>query len=163
MADVQVKGLDQMARALQQFPQILGKKYLASALYAGAKIIKDEAIARAPEDTGQLKSKIATFKQSGADNLHAQYNVGIRTLKLTRKLKRVASALRKIANVKRLPIEGDLYYGRMQELGYHDRKGVFHQHAFLRPAFEARWQDAVQAFRDKIAANIKAAEAEASK
>ena len=45
---VRVEGLDQLARALKELPQRVARNGLRAAVYAGAKVIRDEAKLQAP-------------------------------------------------------------------------------------------------------------------
>ena len=51
---VQVQGLDQLAKALRELPQRVARNGLRAAVYAGAKVIRDEAKLQAPVATGDL-------------------------------------------------------------------------------------------------------------
>lgn len=159
MAEVSIDGLDELGRALKQFPEQLGKKYLRKATFAATDVIRQDAEGRAPVLTGALKAHIAIFRRPD-DPSTAHYAIGVRGIRLNKKLKRLASKLRQIAGVKHLNIAGEYYYWRMQELGWHDKKGVFHKNAFLRPAFEAQKMNALEAFRIALAQGVKDAAAE---
>ena len=51
---IRVEGLDQLARALKELPQRVARNGLRAAVYAGAKVIRDEAKLHAPVATGNL-------------------------------------------------------------------------------------------------------------
>lgn len=158
MAEIQISGLSELGEALKQFPVKLGQKYLRKATFAAASVIKDDAIGRAPIRTGALRDHIAVFKRP-SDGDTAHYAIGVRGIKLTRKLKRVAKYLRQIAGVKHLDISGDLYYWRFLEFG----TSKMPAHPFLRPAFEAQKENAIERFRAALADGVQAAADEVAK
>ena len=51
---VQIEGLDALAKALKELPDRVAKNGLRAAVYAGAKVIRDEAKLQAPVATGDL-------------------------------------------------------------------------------------------------------------
>ena len=51
---VQIQGLDALAKALKELPDRVAKNGLRAAVYAGAKVIRDEAKLQAPVATGDL-------------------------------------------------------------------------------------------------------------
>ena len=59
MADefMQLTGFKELAAALRELPDRVAKNGIRAALNAGAKVIKNEAILRAPVSTGALKLK----------------------------------------------------------------------------------------------------------
>lgn len=58
MADLGVKGGEELARALLEFTPNLEKNMMRGAMRAGAKVIADEAKNRVPVDSGELKDSI---------------------------------------------------------------------------------------------------------
>lgn len=153
---VEVKGLDQLGKALRALPSVLAKRYLRHATFAAADVIKEEAIALAPVRTGALRDHIATFRRSSDPNT-AHYAVGVRRIKFNRKEKTVLRLLRKAQHVKRIAIEGDVYYWRFLEFG----TSKMAPRPFLRPAFEGKKDQALDTFRNDLSDNLSAAAAEA--
>ena len=116
---------------------MLGRKYLRKATFAAAAVIRNEAIERAPIRTGNLKSHIAIFKRPGAINT-ASYAIGVRPIKLNKKIKNVLRILRKAGTP--ISIEGNPYYWRFVEFGTEKMRA----HPFLRPAFESKKETAIE-------------------
>jgi HK97 gp10 family phage protein len=154
MAEIEVRGLRELGDALKEFPEVIGKKYLRKATFAMAQLIEQDAISRAPVRTGALKSHIAIFKRK-SDGDTAAYAIGIRGIKLTRKLKNVLRIVRKANGGQRTMIAGDVFYWHFMEWGYHDRKGVFHPGVrFMTKAFEAQKLNAIDKFRESLADGV---------
>lgn len=132
---------DLLARLKALPPEIASSKGgpARAALAKAARLIRDEAIQRAPEDTGNLKDNIIMKrdpnpKRSGANEI---YWVGVR-----------GGGRRKYANTKRnrrnkrtgqtYEVAGNAYYWRFFEFGSEKLR----PQPFLRPAFEARAAEA---------------------
>lgn len=157
MASITVSGLDEIGRALKDFPQIIGQKYLRRATFTAAALIESDAISRAPVRTGALRDHIAIFKRSSDGNT-AHYAIGVRGIRLNRKIKKVLRILRR-ANGTRTAIAGDTYYWKYLEFG----TAKMAARPFLRPAFEAQKEAATQVFRTSLAEGVIAAAAEVSR
>ena len=151
MAEIEVKGLRELGEALKNFGPVLAKKYLRRATYEAAKVIEADAESRAPVRTGTLKSKIAIFRRKSDEN-SAMYAVGVRPVKLSRKVKKVLRILRK-ANGTRTSIDGDAFYWRFLEFG----TAKMAARPFLRPAFEAQKAAAIDAFAKSLADGVEKA------
>ena len=52
--EIRVEGLDELAKALKELPKRLARNGLRASVYAGAKVIRDEARLKAPVATRQL-------------------------------------------------------------------------------------------------------------
>lgn len=149
MDQVEIKGAAELQRLLGELPANIEKNISRGALRAGAVVLQEEAMARAPVEDGRLRESIrvaAGAKRNGV--VYAQVRAGGRK-------------------------KGDAFYAHMVEYGTkpHEIKprkfkslfiaGVFRkivQHPgakarpFLRPAFDAKAGEAV----DAIAAYIRA-------
>lgn len=157
MATVTVTGLSELGEALKQFPVVIAQKYLRRAAYTAAALIEADAISRAPVRTGALRDHIAIFKRKSDGNT-AAYAIGIRGIRLNRKVKNVLRILRK-ANGNRTQIAGDVYYWQFLEFG----TSKMSARPFLRPAFEANKDSAIELFRTTLADGVQAAAAEVSR
>lgn len=157
--EVKVDGLEELGKALRDFPTVLAQKYLKRATFTAAALIEADAISRAPVRTGLLKSKIAIFKRSSDGNT-AHYAIGVRRLRLTRKVKRVLKILRKAnGGSSGVTIDDDAFYWRFLEFG----TAKMSAHPFLRPAFEAQKEAAIEVFRVTLADGVQAAAAEVAR
>jgi HK97 gp10 family phage protein len=154
MAEIKVSGLDEIGRALAAFGPELGLKYLGRATYFSAAVIRDQAQANAPVRSGQLQDAISVFKRK-ADVSSAHYAVGVKRIRLNKKIKRVLSALKRIGEP--VGVEGDVFYWRFMELGFHDKDGVFHIHPFLKPAFTQKVDQALETFRTELSIGVEKA------
>ena len=149
MAELHTTGLAELHKALQNLPVEIEKKILASALRAGLREIEAAAKANVPVKSGALQKSI---------------KVRVRNKKDRWRLKGVVVAGNKEA-----------YYAHMVEFGTaahlikpKSRKSLFiagvmrelvehpgaAPHPFMRPAFDAANEAAVNAFADKARAGL---------
>lgn len=133
----QVLGLDELDRALKALPrEIAGKNGgpLRVGLRAAARLVRDEARARAPEDTGRLK---------GAIVMQLDRNPGNVSERIVVRPRRGRS---------RADTRGAWYWHFLEF-------GTVKQPAqpYLRPAFDARKFAMIETFKIRMAASIRAA------
>lgn len=168
-----VEGLDELAKALEQLPEDLAERALRQATAAGAVIVRDEAKARAPRDTGKLVSAAFVKKDGGqTDDLRAVYHIGIRAGKSARR-------------VGRKKLDLDAYYWKFVEFGHFTRhagsnrrdstvkrlaKRAFAKSVrfisgrpFLRPALETKRAEVIERIRSVLEARIRRLAATAAK
>lgn len=158
MATVTVNGLDELAHALDNLPQVIAKRYLRRAMVAGLSLIKDEAqqrcpVLQIPDDrriAGALRDAIIIFRDRSPENMTEKYYVTIRKIKLTRAQKKVIRILNR--GGKTLGILEDAFYGRFPEFG----TSKMAAQPFMRPAFESQKENAVAAFSDSLRASLPA-------
>lgn len=165
MADNDVKGLPQLLRAMQQLPaEIVSKNGgpLKRALFAAAKVIKEEAARLAPRRTGFLSTQLAVYRDrnpADAEGSHfglasqgatERYLIGVRRRKKrygnnkkNRQKERVGEAFK----------TEDAFYWRFLEFGT-DRAAA---KPFMRPAFEAKKHEAVARFVEVLRKGVQAA------
>lgn len=151
---VRVDGLAELGQALQSFGPKLGTRYLKRATFAAAALIRAEAKARAPiGDTGALQESISVFKRPSGE-LMAEYDVGIRQVKLSHALNRFNRRLKRDG----LPYFRDtVYYARFVEYGFIHSGGKFiPARPFMRPAFDNKAEAAVEVFRVILADGVEA-------
>lgn len=155
MAQIQVRGLAELSKRLRELPDAIAGKGggpLRYATFQAAKVIKVQAIANAPEDTGKLKANIVTARQRKNPKGREGYFIEVR-----RKRKHYA---RTRANVRKGKVgktyeQRDAYYGMMVELGYTRSDGIkVPANPFMRNAFESKGEQAVYAFRDSFRKGI---------
>lgn len=67
LVTVEVKGLDELQKALEELVDTDGSKYVRQAVRAGAVVVKDQIVQNAPKDSGLLAEHIdvKTRKQRG--------------------------------------------------------------------------------------------------
>lgn len=146
MVSVKVQGLSELAQALKDLPERIGRNVLRGATSAGAAVIRKEAKALAPVYTGpmsaghpppgSLKRGIYQSQQRQLSSLVQQtFHVGVRTGK---GMKNKAGQ------------SVDPYYWRFVEFG----TSKMSPKPFMRPAFEAKKTAAVEAIRQYMAERI---------
>jgi HK97 gp10 family phage protein len=151
---VQIEGLADLKRRLEALPKEVGAKGggpARAALFRGAKVIRDQAIANAPRETGFLISQIAALRSRNPRIYGAteMYSVGVKLGKARRyantKRNRGKQRVGKTYNV-----EGNAFYWRFIEFGTEKRGAT----PFLRPAFESRKEDALDTIVRELGAGI---------
>jgi len=168
MTTVPIKGLDDLGRALKEFPEVIGKKYLRRGTYQAARTIADDAVIRAAgaplyaQAMEQISKNIAVFARRNPDPSTAHYAVGVRRVKLSKRLKRVLRVLRNTGQAGQL--ENDTFFWHWYEFGTTERRttkgenrGKIIAQPYLRPAFEAKKNEAIEAFKKSLAQDVEAA------
>ena len=131
-----VEGFEQLNAALRSVGNRAGGLVLEKAAEAGAQVIAEEARRLAPRRTGALAEGI-TIEPARIQNGRAQINVGFS--------KRT-------------------WYGRLVELGHYVRRAKKGQkntskfvppHPFLRPAFDSKAAEAVDAVEKSLKAQLR--------
>lgn len=147
---VQIKGLAELNRALAELPERVARNVLRGAVAAGAAVVRQEAKQRAPvydqpvsdghPPPGSLKRSIYSTQARALSSLLQQvYHVGVVSGQ------RNPRGLRNKAK----PAPG-AYYWRFVEFGTVKMSA----RPFLRPAFEAKKFEAVEAIRAYMAERI---------
>ena len=164
---VHIKGLTELKRAMQALPEKISRNVLRASVNAGARVVRDQARINAPvlntavpghQPPGTLKRSIVTaFISEKSNAQQATYFVTVRQGKKYRGQGRHQNKSQ------------DAFYGAWVELGHHyvapkpkttnwkrhrhhqHTSGVFvPAHPFLRPAFEAKKYQSVQAIREYL-------------
>jgi HK97 gp10 family phage protein len=146
-----IEGLQELDRQLRALPERVAGNALATAVSAGARVIRNEAIARAPVDTGALKSQIFIKRLRSSSQSEKTSLIGVR------------GGLAKYANTKKnirsgkagqtYKTDGKTFYWKFIELGTSKMPAK----PFLRPAFDTKEQDAVSAITEKLDQRIQKA------
>ena len=147
---VKVEGLAELAKALRELPDRVAKNGLRVSVYAGAKVIRDEARLRAPKATeslgpnqpppGTLKRSVIMKHIPELSSLTRQtFFVTVRHGKKYRK------------QGKKGNLSQDAWYWRFVEFGTRKMRAS----PFLRPALEAERRDAVQAMKERLAERVE--------
>jgi HK97 gp10 family phage protein len=147
---VRIEGLAQLDRALRELPQRVANRGLRASVYAGAKVIRDEARARAPKAAQSLGPKQpppGTLKRSVIMKHVRELSGGGRQTfyVLVRHGKKYRN------QGKRGNLSQDAWYWRFLEFGTR-KMGA---RPFLRPALESRRREAVSAIKDRLAQRIE--------
>ena len=148
---IHVQGLDQLARALKALPARVARNSLRGAVYAGAKLIRDEARLKAPvandaqtkqEPPGTLRRSVIMKQIPQLSNNERQtFFVTVRHGKKYRN------------QGKRGNLSQDAWYWRFVEFGTVKMAA----RPFLRPAFESKKHLALAAIKNRLSERIEQA------
>ncbi|RQT38386.1 HK97-gp10 family putative phage morphogenesis protein [Burkholderia contaminans] len=132
MSSVQILGLADLQDDFMKLARAQSTKALRRATVAGAKVIRDEARARAPKKTGKLRRNIvsAALRQKDAPGL--------------------ATAGVRVRSKGKADSPDNAFYWRFVELGAQHMK----PEPFMRPAFDASIAQAEGAIRTEISRAI---------
>lgn len=137
---MQVTGLAELTRNLRQLPQELQQKALHGMVQAAATVVRDEAVRRAPVYVGKVGKR------------HPRPG----TLKAAIYQTRLPSECTPTVEVWKVSVHrkgrGAAWYAHMVEYGTVNMAA----RPFMRPAFEARKADAVEAMRAHLAQRLPA-------
>ena len=155
---VQVQGLDQLAKALRELPQRVARNGLRAAVYAGAKVIRDEAKLHAPVATGNLGAnqpppgtlKRSVIMKQIPELSGAQKQTFFVTVRHGKKYRKQG---------KKGNLSQDAWYWRFVEFGTVKMSA----RPFLRPAFDMKKHEAVTAIKTRLAQRIEQAAQELKK
>lgn len=137
---LKIDGLSDLGKRLQTLSADMQGKVARAATAAGAVVIKNSAIQKAPEDTGNLKKNIIAKRLPKSEtSLTSEHIVTVRKGKKTAKQK--AAGIR------------DAYYASFVEFG----TAKMAAQPFLRPAFDQNKERAVDAMKNRLEARIKKA------
>lgn len=147
---VTVKGVDELLKALKQFPQNIQKNVLKGAVRAGAASLVKEAKANVPVDTGNLKESIGIVAVKSKKPQYIQFKVTTR--------------------------KGDGWYAHMVEFGTLGKReeplspgtrrspkaiemakkgfGISPAKAFMRPAYENKGEETITVAKEYLEKRI---------
>jgi HK97 gp10 family phage protein len=151
---VQVKGLSELLRNMEQLPRELVSNrggLVRSALFRAAKTVRDEAKQRAPRDTGALQASVIATRDKNpqAAGANERYLITVKKKRWTPKAK--AKAQRKASGKIDYRKSGDAFYWRFVEFGTSKMRAQ----PFLRPAFESQKDVALDEFKHSLGAGIQ--------
>ena len=150
---MKIDGLPEVLRKLRALPQAAQDKCIKGAVAAGAAVIRDEASLRAPEYSGQVgrnHSPPGTLKK-------AVYRFRL-TAECTPNIERWLVSVRKGRAAQGLKAGNlDAYYATWVEYGTQKMSA----RPYMRPAFEAKKQEAVDTMASYVAAHLPQAVKEA--
>jgi HK97 gp10 family phage protein len=145
-----IEGLKELLAALKELPEKIARNALRVSVYAGAKVIRDEAKIKAPVTTGPVSEghpPPGTLKRSiimkWIPEQSGMYNqVFAVTVRHGKKYQKQG---------KKGDKSQDAFYWRFVEFG----TSKMIAHPFMRPAFEAKKHDAVEAIKTRLAERIE--------
>lgn len=146
---IHVSGLKELNDALKELPERIARNALSAGVYAAAKVIKDEARALAPNYTGPVakghpppgtlkRSVIMKHIAEKSGKYQQTFYVLVRHGKKYKK------------QGKKGNLSQDAFYWRFVEFGTVKMAAK----PFMRPAFESKKQEALEAMREKLATRI---------
>lgn len=141
-----VEGLDMVPKLLRQLGDEFAPKVLRSIFLDAGTVVRDEAMRRAPVDSGRLAHMIG--RSSGARSGQVFMKIAavmISKKTIERNLKRKAEG-----KLKGIVLTDSPYYDRFQEYGTRFHKAQ----PFLRPAFDAKAEEFVLRVRDSTGERV---------
>ena len=147
---VKIEGLAELGKALRELPDRVARNGLRVSVYAGAKVVREEARARAPkaqQSLGPNQPPPGTLKRSVIMKHIRELSGGGRQTfyVLVRHGKKYRN------QGKRGNLSQDAWYWRFVEFG--TRKMA--ARPFLRPALESRRREAVDAIKERLTQRIE--------
>lgn len=149
MIKYKINGGRELDALLKQLPQEIEAKIMRNGLAAGANIIRDEARQLAPKKSGELAAGIKTTRGTSEGYVYAKVRLTGKHAYLGRFMEYGVAAHQIWAKSKdSLVINGVPIGKRVWHPGFAPKP-------FMRPALDARAEQAVQAVGDYLAANLK--------
>lgn len=128
-------GLNNISKDLEELSRAENNKVLRDATRAGAEVLKEEVIARAPERSGKLKKNVVVLTQRSRRRGEISSGVHIRG---------VNPSTGNSDNTMKANNPRNAFYWRFIEMGTVNMP----PHPFIRPAFDVRQEQATEvAFR----------------
>ena len=124
-------GLEEISRDLELLSRAENNKVLRDATRAGAEVLKDEVIERAPERTGKLKKNVVVVTQKSRRRGEISSGVHIRGVN-----PRTGNS----DNTMKANNPRNAFYWRFVEMGTANMPA----HPFIRPAFDVRQEQATE-------------------
>ena len=124
-------GLADIARDLETLSRAENNKVLRDATRAGAEVMRDAVVERAPERTGKLKKNVVVVTQKSRRRGEISSGVHIRGVN-----PRTGNS----DNTMKASNKRNAFYWRFVELG----TSTAPAHPFVRPAFDTRMEEATQ-------------------
>ena len=142
-ATVELSGFRELAAALREIGPRAAKNTLRRAVSSGAVLVRNEARARAPVDSGEMKKDIQVKREKDQRDgpLSAKYSVFVRSGKKSRLSGRSRN------------VQKDSFYWKFVEFG----TSKMAAQPFLDPAFQSKKEDAVKAIGESLDEGIQKA------
>lgn len=165
-----VLGLADVRRQMQSLPRKLGESIVRNALYAGAKVIADEARRLAPVRKGKGGGTLKRSLKPQTDRKGSDRNILVAKVSVTkpsegRRNARAYAHLVEFGTAPHAVGKGSRLKSRGKQ--HANQHGLMHPgtkpQPFLRPAFDSKKFEALSVITEKIRADIAAAVAEGGK
>lgn len=148
---VKIEGLEEAVLSLKSLPAQFASKNggpIKRALYKSALLFKQDAIARAPKDTGNLAANIYIYRDRNPKSSGATERFYISVRKKRKSRSKLNVKLGRVG--KNFAIKGDAYYWHFLEFGTVKQSPK----PFLRPAFESNKTLAINVFSQEFKKGI---------
>lgn len=132
-------GFKELADALKQLPQRVARKHLRGSTSKGAAVVRNEARLLAPKDTGEMSKDIQVKRERTEGDHIASFSVYVRVGRKSRLAGRARN------------VDKDSFYWIFQEFGTAKKAAQ----PFLRPAFESKKEEAVDAIGAELDKRIQ--------
>lgn len=156
---MQLEGFKELAAALRELPERLASNDLRAAVRAGANIIKKEAMANAPVSAvaHYYYRRTARSVKRGREQTRVQINPGNLRKNIIYRNIRSSGGYLTAEYIVTVRHKGNGVVGQPYAEGIYNEFGTSKMTArpFLRPAFEARKEDAVKAIGAKLDERIQ--------
>ena len=126
---------ESLLKTLRTLPINIQKNVMVGAIRAGANIVRDEARRLVPVDTGNLKKSISTVRRSSKDDKFSMVKSNPNFISFS------------VTPVKGNSVKYDGWYAHFLEFGTSNMSAK----PFLRPAFESKQDEVLQATKEYIA------------
>jgi HK97 gp10 family phage protein len=145
--EIRLEGFKELEKRLREFGPKVAKNGLRSANFAGAKVILEAAKKTAPVRTGLLKANLRAFRRRTPDYI-AKHSIGITGVRLKYGNTSLNRRLRRVG--KKYKADGPAFYAKFIEYG----SSKMRARPFLRPAFQANINPAIEAIRKGLSKAI---------
>lgn len=153
-SEMKVEGLSELVEKMRELPKNIARNALRAGVYAGAKVVQEDAKRRAPVYTGPISAghpPAGTLKRSIImkqirEESGPQQQVFYVMVRYGKKYRKQG---------KKGNLSQDAYYWRFVEFGTASQPA----HPFMRPAFESTKMQAVEAIAAKLGERIEEAAA----
>ncbi len=145
-----IEGLAELGKALRELPERVARNGLRVSVYAGAKVVRDEARARAPkaaQSLGPNQPPPGTLKRS----VNMKHIPELSSLTRQTFFVTVRHGKKYRKQGKKGNLSQDAWYWRFVEFGTRKMRA----RPFLRSALEAKRREAGQAMKDRLSERIE--------
>lgn len=150
--DIETKLLMDIDGALDRLTAAVGEKTLRAVGFAGAAVFRDEVIRGAPKDTGFLSENIGIVRDKSDSYKDVVQTYVVKVLQIKHKYANTKHNVRK-NKVGKTYVTTNAFYWRFFEFG----SSKMAARPFIRPSFESKKGEALQAMRTKLSEKIKEA------
>lgn len=151
MITAQVQGWGELSRSMKALGPKIALRAIRSALGSGAKVVKNEAISRAPVKTGRIKRAIYVKRLNKPNPLAERFILGVRHGRETWKKSEGG-----------FDTSYDAWYWRFLEFGtkerYHKKTGkyvgIIQRKSFIQTAFDSKKEAALAKIKEVLTRKV---------